>query len=176
MPVIPRVKAQMTRPKQVRGQKPPVATTANKDKNMRIATITFLILASLALGAALGPAKTCSTGVAEEDPTAVRVGCVARIYHRAMILRDLLHESLAALPSSTRRRHGRMRAWRFLLLCFHVFSFFFSTPSSMRVSRANFARLTARFLTPVRAQKMTTFHAHHRRARLSLLVPALHPF
>jgi len=31
----------------------------------------FLLLASLALAAALGPAKTCSTGVAEEDPTAV---------------------------------------------------------------------------------------------------------
>ena len=37
----------------------------------RSACVTVLLLASLALSAALGPAKTCSTGVAEEDPTAV---------------------------------------------------------------------------------------------------------
>ena len=37
----------------------------------RTACVTVLFLASLALSAALGPAKTCSTGVAEEDPTAV---------------------------------------------------------------------------------------------------------
>ena len=35
--------------------------------------VTLLVLAGLALSAALGPAKTCSTGVAEEDPTAVRL-------------------------------------------------------------------------------------------------------
>ena len=37
----------------------------------RSACVTVLLLTSLALSAALGPAKTCSTGVAEEDPTAV---------------------------------------------------------------------------------------------------------
>jgi len=35
-----------------------------------VKSVTFLLLASLALSQALGPAKTCSTGVAEEDPAA----------------------------------------------------------------------------------------------------------
>ena len=39
----------------------------------RVSSIALLLLSGLALSAALGPAKTCSTGVAEEDPTAVCV-------------------------------------------------------------------------------------------------------
>ena len=40
---------------------------------LRLAPKTVLLLALVASAAALGPAKTCSTGVAEEDPAAVLV-------------------------------------------------------------------------------------------------------
>ena len=42
-----------------------------EEMKMQTSAVALLLLSSLALGAALGPAKTCSTGVAEEDPTAV---------------------------------------------------------------------------------------------------------
>ena len=47
-------------------------TMKRPPSKMAVKSVTFLLLASFALSQALGPAKTCSTGVAEEDPAAVR--------------------------------------------------------------------------------------------------------
>ena len=50
-----------------------VQVTGKRLRMLRLVPKAVLLLALIASAAALGPAKTCSTGVAEEDPTAVWV-------------------------------------------------------------------------------------------------------
>ena len=83
------------------GKRPP--------STMAVKSVTFLLLASLALSQALGPAKTCSTGVAEEDPAAV---CTCVHTANATLVYNppcaFVQNSLAAalLNSSSKRING----------------------------------------------------------------------
>ena len=76
----------------------------------RKAFLTCLALAGLALSAALGPAKTCSTGVAEEDPTAVSLRAPTFICLSQRLLRLLLSAPETRTPACPAARgNGRRR-------------------------------------------------------------------